>query len=47
LEIINLSIIGDKEEKSKSLAVGHAGKVASIKKDAFIKQIEKEIEEKS
>ena len=41
-----LIVIGDKEEKSKSLAVRSKGKVHTIKKDAFIKQIQKEIEEK-
>lgn len=39
-------VIGDKEEKSKSLAVRHAGKVYKIKKQVFIKQIQKEVEEK-
>ena len=38
--------IGDREEKAKSLAVRHKGKVTSIKKDVFIKQIQKELEEK-
>jgi threonyl-tRNA synthetase len=41
-----LIVIGDKEEKSKSLAVRSKGKVHTIKKDAFIKQIQKEVEEK-
>lgn len=38
--------IGDKEEKSKTLAVRHSGKVRSEKKDDFIKKILKEIEKK-
>ncbi len=41
-----LIVIGDKEEKSSSLAVRHSGKVTTIKKPVFIKQITKEIEEK-
>jgi len=39
-------VIGDKEEKSKSLAVRSKGKVTQIKTPVFIKQIQKEIEEK-
>jgi len=38
--------IGDKEEKSKLLAVRHEGKVKSIKKDKFLQDLKKEIEEK-
>ncbi|MDP3027687.1 MAG: threonine--tRNA ligase, partial [Nanoarchaeota archaeon] len=41
-----LIVIGDKEEKSKSLAVRSKGKVHIIKKDVFIKQIQKEVEDK-
>ena len=39
-------VIGDKEEKSNSLAVRRHGKVKTIRKAAFIKQLEKEVEEK-
>ena len=39
-------VIGDKEEKSNTLAVRERGKVTNIKKDDFIKQIIKEVEEK-
>jgi len=39
-------VMGDKEEKSKSVAVRHKGKVAQIKTPVFIKQIQKEVEEK-
>ncbi len=38
--------IGDKEEKAGTLAVRKNGKVSSIKKSEFIKQIQKEIKEK-
>ena len=38
--------IGDREEKAGTLAVRHKGKVKAIKKQVFIKQIIKEIEEK-
>ncbi|MBR9703952.1 threonine--tRNA ligase [Candidatus Pacearchaeota archaeon] len=38
--------IGDREEKEHTLAVRNKGKVKSIKKDVFIKQIKKEIEER-
>jgi len=41
-----LIVIGDKEEKAKSVAVRHGGKVTQVKKDAFLKQIQKEVEEK-
>lgn len=41
-----LIVIGDKEEKANSLAVRHKGKVQTINKNTFIKQIEKEIAEK-
>jgi len=40
-------VIGDKEEKSKSLAVRRDGKVSTIKKDKFIKDLKKEIENRS
>ncbi|VVB78109.1 Threonine--tRNA ligase [uncultured archaeon] len=40
-------VIGDKEEKSDSVAVRSKGKVTTIKKDDFIKQIKKEVEEKA
>ncbi len=39
-------VIGDKEEKSNTLAVRERGKVTNIKKDDFIKGITKEIKEK-
>ena len=39
-------VIGDREEKANSLAVRKSGKVTTIKKSEFIKQITKEIEEK-
>lgn len=39
-------VIGNKEEKSRSLAVRHAGKVKTIKTPVFIKKIKKEVEEK-
>ena len=38
-------VIGDKEEKSKSVAVRRNGKVKTIKENSFIKQMKKEIEE--
>ena len=39
-------VIGDKEESSGEVAVRFKGKVSSIKKDKFIENIKKEIEEK-
>ncbi|MFA5174354.1 MAG: threonine--tRNA ligase [Candidatus Pacearchaeota archaeon] len=39
-------VIGDKEEKSNSLAVRKQGKVTTINREEFIKQIKKEVEEK-
>ena len=39
-------VIGDKEEKSKSIAVRRNSKVKTIKTNSFIKQIKKEIENK-
>ena len=39
-------VIGDKEEKSGNLAVRKDNKVTQIKKEDFIKQIEKEIKDK-
>ena len=39
-------VIGDREEKSKSVAVRRNGKVKSMKKDVFVKQIKKEVDEK-
>jgi threonyl-tRNA synthetase len=39
-------VMGDKEEKEKTLAVRKSGKVSPIKRDDFIKSIIKEIEEK-
>ncbi|MEK6936200.1 MAG: threonine--tRNA ligase [Nanoarchaeota archaeon] len=39
-------VIGDKEEKSDMLAVRSQGKVTQVKKQDFIKQIEKEIKER-
>ena len=39
-------VIGDREEKAGSLAVRRNGKVKTIKRDAFVKQIGKEVEEK-
>ncbi|MFA7707554.1 MAG: threonine--tRNA ligase [Candidatus Pacearchaeota archaeon] len=38
-------VIGDKEEKSDSVAVRHNGKVQTIKRNDFIKQIEREVKE--
>jgi len=38
--------IGDREEKNNTLAVRRNGKVKQIKKDKFIKQLEKEVENK-
>jgi len=38
--------IGDREEKAGTLAVRNKGKVKTIKKDVFIKQIMKEVEER-
>jgi threonyl-tRNA synthetase len=38
--------IGDREEKAGTLAVRRNGKVDTIEKDKFIKQIQKEVEEK-
>jgi len=38
--------IGNKEEESGNLAVRHNNKITQIKKDDFIKQIQKEIKEK-
>ncbi len=40
-------VIGDKEEKSGDLAVRNKSKVANIKTKDFLKQIKKEIEEKT
>jgi len=40
-------VIGDKEEKAKTLAVRKDGKVNQIKQDEFLKEIKKEIEEKN
>ena len=45
-KISYIFVMGDKEEKSKSVAVRHKGKVTAIKKDVFIKQIQKEVTEK-
>jgi threonyl-tRNA synthetase len=39
--------IGDREEKAGTLAVRKNGKVTTIKKEEFIKQIQKEVEEKT
>ncbi len=39
-------VIGDKEEKSNSVAVRRNSKVKTIKKQVFIKEIKKEIEER-
>jgi threonyl-tRNA synthetase len=39
-------VIGDREEKSNTIAVRKGGKVTTIKKDVFIKQIKKEIDER-
>jgi threonyl-tRNA synthetase len=39
-------VIGDKEEKSKSIAVRHKGKVTKEKIKAFIKKIQEEVEKK-
>lgn len=39
-------VIGNKEEKTGSLAVRKNGKVKTIKKQVFIKQIKKEVDEK-
>jgi threonyl-tRNA synthetase len=39
-------VIGDREEKANSLAVRKNGKVTTIKKELFIKQIKKEVDEK-
>ena len=39
-------VIGDREEKANSLAVRRNGKVNTIKKQVFIKQIQKEVDEK-
>jgi len=41
-----IAVIGDKEEKAKELAVRKDGKVKNIKKDKFIKDLKKEIEER-
>ena len=38
--------IGDREEKSETLAVRHKEKVTSIKREEFIKKILKEREER-
>jgi len=46
MKIPYIIVIGDKEEKSKSLAVRHKGKVSIIKQDKFIKDLIKEIKEK-
>jgi len=40
-------VIGDKEEKSKSVAVRHKGKVRTVKTKGFIEKIGKEIESKA
>ena len=42
----NIVVIGDKEEKAKTLAVRNKQKVTTIKHEDFIKQILKEIEDK-
>jgi threonyl-tRNA synthetase len=39
-------VIGDREEKEKTLAVRKSGKITSMKKDDFLKQIENEVKEK-
>lgn len=39
-------VIGDREEKAGTLAVRKNGKVTQIKKDEFIKQIKREVEER-
>ncbi len=39
-------VIGDKEEKTKSVAVRRNQKVKTIKKDVFLKQIQKEVDER-
>lgn len=39
-------VIGDREEKAQSLAVRRNGKVSTVKKTEFIKQLEKEVEER-
>jgi threonyl-tRNA synthetase len=39
-------VIGKKEEKSKSVAVRHKGKVKTVKADKFIKDIKKQIEKR-
>ena len=40
-------VIGDKEEKAKTLAVRKSGKVTQVKESEFLKSIEKEIRDKS
>ena len=39
-------VIGDKEEANKTLAVRHEGKVKSVKKETFLKEILEEIKER-
>ena len=47
MEKINyIIVIGDREEKADTLAVRRNGKVTTIKKQVFIKQIQKEVDEK-
>ncbi|MBI3623339.1 threonine--tRNA ligase [Candidatus Pacearchaeota archaeon] len=46
MKVSYIIVVGDKEEKSKALAVRSHGKVKTIKVDEFIKQVKKEIEER-
>jgi len=46
MKIPYIIVIGDKEEKSKSLAVRNKGKIKTIKQDKFIKDLLKEIKER-
>ena len=45
-KIPHIIVIGDREEKAGTLAVRKQGKVQTIKKQDFIKQIKKEIDER-
>lgn len=46
MKIPYIVVLGDKEEKSKELAVRHEGKVKNIKQDKFIEDIKSEIEKR-
>jgi len=46
MKISFIIVVGDKEEKSKTLAVRRGGKVKTVKLEEFVRSLRKEIEER-